>query len=157
MSLDPVHAGEALQATAGELHRIWRAARAQVRPRVFPGLADDAAGRLLDRAARALLEGALDTGDPYRELAAFVRLDPRHPDASGAELDTEWRLLGEVLRATCEALDAGDEAREFLARAVETAREGVTDLMGGRGPAGVVRVLQLSGFEPPRRRRDARP
>lgn len=157
MSLDPVHAGEALQATAGELHRIWRAARAQVRPQVFPGLADDATGRLLDRAAEALLEGAEDARAPYRHLGAIVRLDPRHPDSSEAEIETEWRLLAEVLRATCEALDAGDATRDFLARAVEAAREGASELVRGNGPPGILRVQQLSGFAPPRRRRDAQP
>jgi hypothetical protein len=59
-----------------------------------------------------------------------------------------------VLRATCAALDADDASRTALARAVNVARAGASDLSRGRGPRRVLVVGQLSGFEPPRKRRD---
>ena len=154
MSFDLPHTGEALIATAGELVRIWRSARAQVRPRTFPGLADGLVETVFRRAAQALSAGGGDPEAPYRGAVALVRVDPRDRDASAAEIATEWRLLGEVLRVTGDALGFEPAPRAYLAGAVEAARADAKDLVEGRGPEGVLVVAQLSGFEPPRKRRD---
>lgn len=154
MKLDLRRTGEALLATAGELERIWRSARAQVRPRTFPGLADGIVPVVLERAARALSEGGGDPDTPYRGAVGLARMDPRDREGAVEEIETEWRLLGEVLRVTGDALGFEESPRKWLARAVETARVGARALVEGRGPAGVLVVAQLSGFEPPRKRRD---
>ena len=153
MSLDHRRTGEALLATSGELLRIWRSARAQVRPGVFPGLADGLVAAVLERAAQRLTSGGGDPADPYRGAVALVRVDPRVRSVSAEEIDTEWRVLGEVLRATCDALDVADAPRRFLANVVEVARADAEALAEGRGPAGVLVVGQVSGFEPPRKQR----
>jgi hypothetical protein len=154
VSLSPARTGEALLVTAGELLRIWRSARAQVRPDIFPGLADAAVGAFLERAARALGAGGADPAAIYAGLVAPIHVDPRDPHRSAREIETEWRLLGEVLRATCEALGADEDSRAALARAIQVARERTEDLVAGRGPRGMVRVARLAGFVPPRRRRN---
>ncbi|HSN92678.1 MAG TPA: hypothetical protein VLS93_15715 [Anaeromyxobacteraceae bacterium] len=154
MSLDLRRSGEALLATSGELLRIWRAARAEVRPGVFPGLADGLVAAVLERAAQRLSAGGGDAADPYRGAVALVRADPRVPAISAEEIETEWRVLAAVLRAVCDALDVEEEPRAFLARVVEVARADAEALAHGRGPAGVLVVGQLSGFEPPRKKRD---
>lgn len=154
MSLDLARTGEALLATSSELHRIWRSARAQIRPNVFPGLLDEAVGAFLERAGRWLEAGAGDPAEPYRRIAGVVRVDALDRRWSASEIDTEWRLAGEVLKATCDALDAGKDARDLLARAIDVAREGADDLARGRGPEGIMVLGQLSGFRPQRRRRE---
>jgi hypothetical protein len=155
LSLDLRHTGEALLATSGELLRIWRSARTQVRPRTFPGLADGLVAAVLERAARSLASGGGgDPEAPYRGAVALVRVDPRVPSVMAEEIDTEWRLLGEVLRATCDALDVEDAPRRFLADAVKVARADAEALVEGRGPGGVLVVGQLSGFAPPQKRRE---
>jgi hypothetical protein len=109
---------------------------------------------VLERAAQRLSSGGSDAADPYRGAVALVRVDPRVRAVSAEEIDTEWRVLGEVLRATCDALDVEDAPRQYLARVVEVARADAEALAEGRGPAGVLVVGQLSGFEPPRKVRD---
>jgi hypothetical protein len=151
VSLDPARTGEALLATAGELHRIWRSARAELRPDVFPGLADGAVGALLDAAARALAAGGADPEAIYAGVGAVVRIDPRDRPWSEAEVANEWRLAREVLRATCAALDAAAPARDLLVAAAEAGARGAAALVSGRGPAAILVVAQRSGFAPPRR------
>lgn len=154
MSLDLLRSGEALLATAGELVRIWRSARTQVRPRTFPGLADAVVETTLQRAARAMAGGGGDPQEPYRGAVALARVDPRDREGSAEEIDTEWRLLGEVLRITGDALGFEPAPRAWLGQAVEAGRAGARALAEGRGPRGVLVVGQLSGFEPPRKRRE---
>lgn len=156
MTLGAHRAGDAIARAAGELVQVWRAARAQARPAVFPGLVDGVLEDFVLRAGAALADGK-DPALVWPACEGTVRLYPRAPDRSRAELDAEWDLAVEVLASACEALDAGDEAAEWLARAVVFARSGARTLHRGGGPRGVALVWLLSGFRPTRPARAAGP
>jgi hypothetical protein len=153
-------AGDALVRASGELVRIWRSARAQDRPAVFPGLLDGLLPDFFLRAADGLGAGR-DPALVWTECEGIVRLDPRDLDRSREELDAEWDLAEQVLVSACEALEAGDAASEWLARAIVIARTGSRTLDARSGPEGVAVVWWLSGFRgvrrPARARAGARP
>lgn len=149
MTLAGRRAGDAIAASAGELVRLWRAARAQARPKVFPGLLDGLVEDLFARLGEALAQGQ-DPALLWPGLAGLVRLDPHAPERSRAELEAEWDVAHGVLRAACDALDAEDDVREWIARAVVLARSAARTLERGR-PPGVVIAWALSGLAGVRR------
>jgi hypothetical protein len=150
--LDTRRTGAALVAAVDELVRVWRSARGAARPGVFPGLADGLVGPFVERAGSALAAGEPPLG-PWPRTVGAVRLDPKDVDASVREIEAEWDLLVEVLRASCEALDSDPAAFEWLEKAIATARAGTAALSDRAArPVGVAIVYGFSGFAPNRRR-----
>jgi hypothetical protein len=84
---------------------------------------------------------------------------PRDPKRAREELDAEWDLTEEVLTAALRALDAGDDAVEWVQRAVVIGRSGTRALghppLGRGGPPGVLAVWLLSSAAATRRARGA--
>jgi len=152
VTLEGRRAGDAIAASAGELVRLWRANRAQARPDVWPGLLDGLAEDFLVRAGDALAEGR-DPALVWPSTAGLVRMDPRALDRTRAEIDAEWDLVSGVLSAACDALEAGEAAREWLARAIVIARTGARTLDEGGGPRGIVVAWSLAGLAGARRAR----
>jgi hypothetical protein len=151
MTPDARRAGEALAAAAADLTRIWRAARQEARPDVSPGLSDALVEPFVAELGRALVLGR-EPDEPWARLEGAVRLDPAAEGAAEDELRAEWRLLGEVIAAACEALEAAPEVVDHAARAVETARHGLDEIRD-EAPPGVLRIVLRS----PLRRRAAAP
>lgn len=152
MTLDARGTGTALAAAADELVRIWRAARGAARPGVFPGLADGVMDAFALQAAASLAAGEPPLG-AWSRTVGLVRLDPRDVAASVREIEAEWDLLGEVLRAACEALDAEPAAFEWLERALAAARAGAPALTDRAArPAGVAIAWAFSGLTAAQRR-----
>lgn len=152
MNLDARHTGEALVSAADELLRIWRAARGAARPGVFPGVLDGAMGAFLIQAGSALAAGEPPLG-AWPRTAGAVRLDPADPAASIREIEAEWDLLVEVVRASCEALGSEPGAFEWLEKAIAAARAGAPALLDRSArPTGVVIVFAFAGLAPVRRR-----
>lgn len=145
VTLGAGRAGEALAMAASELARIWRSARAEARPGVFPGLADGLVASFVTVAGEALVRGTAPE-DVYPRLEGVVRLDPARIGRAEEELRAEWRLLGEVLAAACDALEAGPDATDRVARAVEHSRRALERVREGPLPAGVLRVYVLSAL-----------
>jgi hypothetical protein len=152
MTLDARAAGQALQAVAPELTRIWRQVRAEARPGVFPGLVDGVVEALL-REAGAALERGEDLAGTWAATAGVVRTDARDPAAAEREIAIEWLILGEVLAAAYDALQTPAPARAALARAVDAARAAAPDLARGRGSSGILVVRVLSPLAPRERAR----
>ncbi len=93
-----------------------------------------------------------EPSDVWARLVGVVRVD-RSPGARPEdELAAEWRIMGDVLAAACDALEASPDAVDRVARAVEAARRGAEPLLEGRPPRGVLVVRQRDGL----RRRGAR-
>jgi hypothetical protein len=151
VSAGPREAGEAIAAAAGELTRIWRAARAQARPGVFPGASDGLVERFVGGLGEALVHGR-PAEEAWARLDGVVRLDPAAEGEAEEELRAEWRILGEVLAAACDALRASPEVVDAAARAVEAARHGL-ERIRTEAPPGVLRLAWRSPF----RRRSAGP
>ncbi|HYG69610.1 MAG TPA: hypothetical protein VD838_18185, partial [Anaeromyxobacteraceae bacterium] len=134
------------------LVRIWRSARGAARPGVFPGLLDGVVEPFLRSAGNALAAGEPPLG-PWPRTVGLVRLDPRDVDASVREIEAEWDLLVEVLRASCEALDGEPSAFDWLEKAVATARAGAPALRDRAArPVGIAIAWVWSGVAPSRRR-----
>jgi hypothetical protein len=142
VTLDARRAGDALSASAVDLARVWRAARAAARPEAFPGLLDGVVETFLAAAGLALA-GGRDPALVWPATAGIVRL-PADERRTRAELDAEWDLLEDVLAAALRALDADDGALEWMRRAVVLARAGARGLGTPGGPPGVLAVRLLS-------------
>ncbi len=138
-------AGDVIARTAGELLRVWRAAR-QRTPGTAAGRIDGLAGPFLVAAGEALARGDTAANVAAR-LAGVVRLDHADAARSRRELDAEWALLGEVLASAVDAFGAEPPARRFLAEAVEAARAATQ----ARGARPLVVVWQWSGGPGPGR------
>lgn len=147
MTLEARRAGDAIARSAGNLARIWRAARVQARTLRFPGLLDGIVEDFLSRAGEGLA-AARDPALVWPRTKGLVRLDPCDLAASRAEIDAEWDLASEVLDSACEALDAGEAAAEWLARAIVIARAGSRTLDEGGGPEGIAVAWLLSATRP---------
>ncbi len=147
---DAVRVGHFLAQQAEELTRIWRLARAEARPEVFPGLLDDVVVRFFSLAGDLLARTA-EPEDAWPRLAGLVRWPP--PLAPG-ELAEEWAVLLDVLSATCESVNAPGDVASWLERAVKACASGTAALDGGRDSAcpGLVIALVFSPLEPPQPR-----
>lgn len=140
-------AGEALAQAAAELARIWRAARLEAPPEVFPGALDGVVESLVAAVGEALVMGR-SPADAWGRAEGVVRVDP-DPARTDATFRAEIRLVGEVLASACEALRASAEVTDFVAQAVEATRQALEALVdGGRPPAGVLVVTLASRFRP---------
>ncbi len=147
-SVEARRAGEAMAASAGDLARLWRATRMQARSDVWPALLDGVMDDFFARAGEALAQGR-DPALVWPALAGTVRLDPRDEDRSRAEIDAEWEIAERVLLSACEALAGGEEAREWIGRALVLARAGARSLHEGGGPRSIAVVWWLSGLGAP--------
>ncbi len=138
--------GAFLAQQAEELTRIWRLARADARRDVFPGLLDDLVHPFFVRAGAQLAAGA-PAAAVWQGLAGLVRWPPA---LSPAEHTEEWALLLEVLRASCESVNAAPEAAAWLAQAAAAAEAGTAGLAAGRGPVpdGVLVAVVFSTLQP---------
>jgi hypothetical protein len=138
--------GAFLAEQAEELTRTWRLARADARRDVFPGLLDDLVEPFLVRAGAQLTAGAPPDA-VWRGLAGLVRWPPA---LSPAEHTEEWALLLEVLRASCESVNAAPEAAAWLAQAAAAAETATAGLAAGRGPVpeGVLVAVVFSTLQP---------
>jgi len=145
--LDTRRTGEAIAAAAGHLARIWRQARAEAWPAVFPGVLDGVVEPFLARVGEALATGQ-DPAAVWQGLVGIARLDRAQDGRAEEAMHGEWRLLGEVLAAAAEALGADAESADLAARAVEEGRRGTAALREGPRPAGVLVVRLLSGLRP---------
>ncbi len=143
MTLDAHGAGDAIAASAAELARLWRSARASVRPAPFPGYLDGLVEPFFVLVGEGLAEGH-DPALLWPAAVGVVRIDGRDARRTRAELDAEWDLAEQVLNAACRTLDASDAAREWISRAVVIARSGSRTLSAGGGPRGIVTVRMLS-------------
>ncbi len=150
-------AGDAIARAAPDLARIWRGARRQARPQVFPGLIDGIVEDFFARAGEALGDGR-DPALVWPQTVGTMRVDPRAIFRSLDEIEVECDLAQEVLASAARALGAGPEATEWLARAVVIARNGARTVHAGLGPPGVVLVWAVSGLAstPPDARIDER-
>jgi hypothetical protein len=153
--LDLRRSGDAIAATALDLARVWRGARAATRRDWFPGVLDGAIEGFFALAGAYLAEGR-DAEEVWPATAGVVRVDAHDKRRSRAELDAEWDLAEQVLQAACQALSAGDEVTDWMARAIALARGGRRKLLAGEGPAGIVVVRTFSGATPPARGRAGR-
>ncbi len=145
MTLEARRAGDAIARSAGDLARVWRAARLQARPDVFPGLLDAVVQDFFARAGELLAAGR-DPALVWPSTVGLARLDPRARDRGREEIDAEWDLAAGVLASAREALGAGDDVAEWLARAIVLARAGSRGLDAGGGPPGIAVVWVLSGI-----------
>ncbi len=145
MTLDPFATGDALRSASSEIVRLWRAARAEARVGVFPGLLDGLVAPLVDRAGEALSMGGGDPAEVWAGAAGLVRVDPRFRRRSAGEIEAELAILGSVLDSVCEAVSADPGAAAFLRAVVAAARAGSAALADGRPPTAVAVVLALSG------------
>jgi len=144
VTLEVHRAGDALAASADELARMWRSARAAARPDQLPGSLDG----LIESFFVLVGEGLATGRDPvllWPAAVGVVRVDGRDARRTRSELDAEWDLAEQVLQAACQTLDAGDAAREWISRAVVIARTGSRMLPEGGGPRGILTVRMLSG------------
>jgi hypothetical protein len=140
-------AGEAIALAAEALARIWRSARVEAPPEVFPGAIDGVVASFVAAVGEALVMGRVPA-EAWARTEGLVRLDPRR-ETTEAALDAEARLVGEVLASTCEALHAPAEVADFAARATEALRQALAGLLADAAPPpGVVTVTVLSGFRP---------
>lgn len=135
-------AGEAISASAAELARLWRAMRLQAPRHTQTGLVDGIVADLLVRIGDGLAAGG-DAAAAWGGVAGAVRLDPRDPDRSRAQVDAEWDALESVLDGACQALAAADDVRAWIAQALAAARAGARTLGEHGGPSGVVVVWSL--------------
>lgn len=135
MRLDARRTGEAIAAASGELARIWRSARASggaAQPSPLGGVVE----RFLGALGEGLAHGRPPQA-PWADTQGVVRL-PARPGPGGEEaLAREWKLLGEVLSAACQTLDADAAATDGVARAVDAAARASETLREGERPAGV--------------------
>jgi hypothetical protein len=146
VKLGPERTGAAIAEAAADLARIWRGARSDASPETFPGAIDGVVELFVRRAGDALATGG-DPGDAWAQALGVVRLAAA-PGEAERGIEAEWRLLGEVLAAACDTLEAAPSGADFLARAVDAARRGIGALRAGSGPPGVVVVYQRSGLRP---------
>ena len=132
-----------------DLTRIWRLARADARPDVFPGLLDDVIGAFFESCGD-LLEAEGPPEQVWTRLSGLVRWPP---SLAPGELNEEWSVLGDVLSAACESVNAKETVKEFLSRGIEACRAGTASL-GGAGrrhaPAAIVTALIYSPTAPRR-------
>lgn len=147
--------GDALTYAAGDLARVWRAGRTAARKAVFPGLLDGVAEAFLSRTGQALAAGR-DPALVWPSVEGLIRLDGRDPRRGAEEMDAEWDLVQEVLRAACRALGSEDATLDWMSRAVLIARAGCRNLPGS-APPGVVTVRVLSPPAPTRPARGRAP
>jgi hypothetical protein len=152
VSLDARRAGEALAAAAADLARVWRAARAAERTEAFPGLLDGLVEPFLALAAEALAAGR-HPALLWPAAAGTVRSIAGDPRRTREELEAEWDVLEQVLGAACRALDADEEAREWIARALALARAGARRLPDREGAPGILTVRVYSDPAATRRAR----
>jgi hypothetical protein len=145
--LDPRRTGEAIAAASGDLARIWRAARLEARPDVFPGALDGLVEDFVANVGQALVLGRTPR-EAWDRTEGVVRIDRAAEARAEGELTAEWRLLGEVLAAACDTLDTDPAAADQVAQTVEEGRRGTEGLREGRGSRELVVVLLLSGFRP---------
>jgi len=150
VTLEARRAGDAIARSAGDLARIWRASRVQLRSVHFPGLLDGLVEDFFARAGEALGAGR-DPALVWPATTGLLRLDPRDVARSHAQIDAEWDLAAGVLDSACESLDAGEAAAEWIARAVLVARSGSRTLERGGAPEGVAIAWLLSKVRPPAR------
>ncbi len=153
MTLPAQRAGDAINASASDLARVWRAGRAAARPLVFPGLLDGVVESFLALAGEALA-GGRDPALVWPATTGVIRV-PRDGRRTREELEAEWDLVEEVLAASLGALDAGDEAVLWVKRAVVIGRAGTRSLPAAGGPRGVLAVKLLSDPRATRRVRSA--
>ncbi len=154
MSLDALATCDALRAAADELVRIWRAARAESRPGVAPGLLDGVIRDFLARAADGLEAGATDPAGPWARTAGLVRIAAGDRRRSAGELEAEWTILRSILDSVSTSLDVEPGARAFLEGAVAAAQADAPALAEGRShPEGVAVAVQLGERGAGRRRR----
>ncbi len=86
MTLEARRAGDAIARSAGDLARVWRAARLQARPDVFPGLLDAVVQDFFARAGELLAAGR-DPALVWPSTVGLARLDPRARDRGREEID----------------------------------------------------------------------
>jgi hypothetical protein len=146
MTHEARRAGEAIATAAAQLTSIWRAARSEARPDVFPGLSDAVVERFVAGLGEALVLRR-EPEEVWARAEGVLRLDLPAAGHADDELRAEWRLVGEVIAAACDALDAGPGVADFAARAVEAARHGI-EAVRERVPPGVVVVVVLSSLRP---------
>jgi hypothetical protein len=127
---------------------VWRAGRTASRPAVFPGLLDAVAEPFLTRLGEALSDGR-DPALVWPAVDGVIRVDGRDPRMTTAEIDAEWDLFEEVLRAACRALGADASVLEWVSRAVVIARAGSRNVQQRTRP-GVLAVRMLSPMAPTR-------
>jgi hypothetical protein len=145
----PQQVGAFVRHQAEELTRLWRLARADERPAVFPGLLDGTVPSFLAEAG-ALLERGGEPGEAILRAAGALRWPPA---IAPAELSAEWAVLRDVLLTSCESVDCEPAASAWLARAIEAADAATAAVDGGRGPTppAITVVLVLASAPPPLR------
>lgn len=140
-------AGEALAQAAGSLADVWRGARVEVEPSVFPAALDGIVASFVGAVGEGLVAGRAPE-DAWARTEGVVRVDPG-AGATRAAFAAETRVLGEVLATACGALRAPPEVHDVAARAVEALRQALDRLLAGEPPPpGVLVVRLLSGFRP---------
>lgn len=146
----PEKVGAFMRQHLEELTRIWRLARAAARPEVFPGLLDGLVGPFFELCGDLLAAGRTPP-EAWQELAGLLRWPPA---LAPGELEEEWGVVGEVLSAACESVNADPSVRAWLERATSACRDGTAALSTRRrlAPPGVVTALVYSPLTPRRAR-----
>lgn len=139
MTLDARRTGDALALAAPDLGRVWRSGRAAARPGVSPGLLDGLVEPFFALAGEALAAGR-HPALLWPAAAGVVRVFAGDPRRTRAELDAEWDLAEQVLHAASRTLDAGDDAREWISRAIAIARGGSRALPERSGAPAILTV-----------------
>lgn len=148
--MSPGKAGAFLIQQTDELTRIWRVARAVARPTVFPGLADDLVWRFFPLAGELLSTGGPAEG-VWQQLVGVVRWSPR---LAPQEIDREWAIVGEILTAVCESVNAEPMVAEWLDQAIRACSAGSATLAatGGHPPPGILTTVVFSTVAPRQQR-----
>lgn len=148
--MSPGKAGAFLVQQTDELTRIWRVARAMARPSVFPGLTDDLVAGFFPLAGEMLSRGAAPE-EVWQQLGGVVRWSPA---IAPQEIHHEWEIVGEILTAVCESVNADPSVAEWLFRAIDTCAAGSTTLVpaGSNGPPGILTAFVFSTLAPRQQR-----
>jgi hypothetical protein len=146
--LGPEKVGFFVRQHRDELTRIWRMARAEARPEVFPGLLDDVVGSFFETCAALLSRGAAPE-EVWAGVAGLVRWQP---ELAPRELDAEWEVAADVLAAACESVNGERTVSAWLERAASACQAGTAALLEERRqvPAGIVTTFVYSPITPRR-------
>ncbi|MFT3912549.1 MAG: hypothetical protein QM704_00245 [Anaeromyxobacteraceae bacterium] len=131
MKASAAEAGAMLERHAEDAVRLWRSARRQARPGVFPGTLDELVGPFV----RAVGTTLIDEREPsavWERVAGVLRC-PR--EGASAEHEIEWTIAGEVAAAVAEALGVGQEVRLHAVAAARACAEASRRLAQQPGPS----------------------
>jgi hypothetical protein len=143
VTLTAHQAGPALSVSGEEAVRLWRAARRQAQPAIFPGYLDGLVEPFVRAVGAALAAGGVPE-DVWGALEGIARFPP---EGARPVHEVEWIIAGELVAAVADALKAEPEARHFAVAAARACWEATRALAEAKGPSRrrVLTVWVLAG------------